>query len=177
MGFFMIEIVGAVGKIDDINDFLDKVNIFSEENGLVIQVFNSDLIFGKTHLISSVMHAVRSMNRENNSTNSLAMEILLYASGERQLKHAIPKMGVKNGKCHIAITFVKYEEGNLSDFDKLLINEFLNLVSFIRNDEVLEGDIKVLRNFGLIENEINTVPKSKYENLILEKIALVDLFK
>jgi tRNA threonylcarbamoyladenosine modification (KEOPS) complex Cgi121 subunit len=173
----MIEIVGAEGKIDNIDNFLKMINDFGEKNGLIIQVFNSDLIFGKTHLLSSVNHAVRSMNRENNSTNSLAMEILLYASGERQLKHAIPKMGIKDGICHIAITFIKYENGMLCDFDKLLIDEFLNLISFCRNDVVLDGDINVLKNFGIIENEINTVPKSKYENLILEKVALVDLFK
>ena len=40
----MIEIVGAEGKIDDVDNFLKIINDFSENNGLIIQVFNSDLI-------------------------------------------------------------------------------------------------------------------------------------
>ena len=173
----MIEIVGAEGNIENVDAFLENINVFSNKNGLIIQVFDASLIFGKNHLISSVNHAVRAIQRENNSTNSISMEILLYASGERQLKHAIPKMGVKNGINNVVFVFIKYYNGVLCNFDKLLIDEFLNFISFSRKDEVLKGDINVLKNFGIVKNEINTVPKSKYENLILEKVALVDLYK
>ena len=93
-----MKIVSAQGTIQDIDSFLQQVLSFSQENKIVIQAFNADVIYGKNHLASAVEHAVRAMKRKTNTTNSLAMEILLYASGERQLKLAIPKMGVKSGE-------------------------------------------------------------------------------
>ena len=99
------------------------------------------------------------------------MEILLYASGERQLKLAIPKIGIKKDHADIAFIFI----GNkISD---KLIGELLQELSLKRDDKVLEGNINTLKKFGLKEREIKTVSKDKYESLILEKIALVDIIK
>ena len=93
----MLKIIGAKGDIQDVDNFLKKVESFAQNHNIIIQAINADLIYGKNHLISAVEHAVRAMDRKTNTTNSLEMEILLYASGERQLKIAIPKMGVKIG--------------------------------------------------------------------------------
>ena len=66
----MIKIIGAKGFIQDIDDFLKKTDEFAKENKLKIQVFNSDIIFGKIHLISAIEHAKRAINQKTNSTNS-----------------------------------------------------------------------------------------------------------
>ena len=93
----MIQIVGARGIIREVNSFLTRVREFSQTFHCIIQVFDATVIYGEEHLVSAVTHALRAMKRNSNTTNSLEMEILLYASGERQLKLAIPKMGVKAG--------------------------------------------------------------------------------
>ena len=167
----MIEIIGAKGDIQNIDIFLKKLSDLSQEYNIVIQVFNADMIYGENHLISSVEHAIRAMKQETNTTNSLNMEILLYASGERQLKIAIPKMGVKKGKGNIALVFTngKIPEGK--------IDQILTKLDLERDDKVLEGDINTLKKFGLSEKEIETVNPEKYGHLILEKIALVDIIK
>ena len=76
-------------------NFLKIIGGYASKNNLIIQVFNADMIYGKNHIISAVEHAKRAMERKTNTTNSLEKEILLYASGERQLKHAIPKWELK----------------------------------------------------------------------------------
>ena len=139
--------------------------------GAAIQGFNADMIYGKDHIISAVDHAIRSISQNTNTTNSLEKEILLYSSGERQLKLAIPKMGIIRGNSKIALVFIGE---NLS---KKSIDEFLKIHKLNQNDKVLEGDIETLKNFGLNKNEISTVTKDKYKNLILEKVALVDIIK
>jgi hypothetical protein len=48
--------------------------------GVYLFVFDANVIFGEKHLISAVEHAVRAIDRKTNTTNSLEMEILLYAS-------------------------------------------------------------------------------------------------
>ena len=167
----MIEIVGAKGNIQDIDNFLKEIEVFAKNHNIVIQAFNADMIFGKNHLISSVNHALRSIDRKTNTTNSLEMEILLYSSGERQLKLAIPKMGVKDGETKVAFVFVG------DKLSKKLIDDFLSLLSLNQDNKVLEGNENTLKKYGLKEEEIKTVTKEKYGDLILEKVAMVDIIK
>ncbi len=166
-----VEVFGAEGKIEDIEKFLEKIQIFSDKNNLIIQVFNSDMIFDRIHLISAAEHALRAEKNEGMSSNSLSMEILLYASGERQLKNAIPMMGVKKGESRIAFVLISEKE------EKISIKNLLELLDLKRNDKVLEGNSSILKKFGISDSEIKTVSKDKYGDLILEKVALVDIIK
>jgi len=176
----MIKIVGARGNIQNVDGFLKQVLDFAQEHHVIIQVFDADMIYGKNHLISAIQHAVRAMKRKTNTTNSLGMEILLYASGERQLKLAIPKMGIKSGRGDIAFVFVD-EITDIKEADSetsgQLIDEMLKLLSLVRDDGVLEGNEDTLRKFGINEKGLKTVTKAKYGDLILEKVAMVDIIK
>ena len=167
----MYKIIGAKGYIPNIDKFLEKINIFCEKNSFIIQVFNAEIIFDKKHIISAYKHAKRAFKQKTNTTNSLAMEILLYVSGERQLKLAIPKIGIKKGKIDIAFIFIGKKIPNK------LINDLLQKLLLKRDDKILQGDINTLKKFGLTELEIKTISKDKYGDLILEKIALVDIIK
>ncbi|PNX49952.1 MAG: hypothetical protein BV456_08360 [Thermoplasmata archaeon M8B2D] len=169
----MIKIFGAKGNIQNVDSFLDKIIKYRKEKKLIIQAFNADVIYGKEHLISAFKHAKRAFKNKTNSTNSLEMEILLYSSGERQLKLAIPKMGVVSGNSNVGFIFVK-DKAMISD---RIIDEFLDYVSLKRDDKVLLGNADTLKKFGIKKNEIQTVAEDKYGHLILEKIALVDIIK
>ena len=173
----MIKIFGARGNVKEVDIFLKKILNFVSEHHFVIQLFDAYMIFGKTHLLSSVEHAVRAMERGTNTANSLDMEILLYASGEKQLKLAIPKMGIKKGNSNIGFVIVDdIIDSNDAMLDRL-IDKILKQFSLVRDDEILEGDIETLRRFGLNGKEIKTVVKTKHGHLILEKVALVDIIK
>ena len=169
----MIKIFGAKGNIQNVDSFLDKIIKYRKEKELIIQAFNADVIYDKEHLISAFKHAKRAFKNKTNSTNSLEMEILLYSSGERQLKLAIPKMGVVSGNSNVGFIFVK-DKAMISD---RIINEFLDYVSLKRDDKVLLGNADTLKKFGIKKNEIQTVTEDKYGHLILEKVALVDIIK
>jgi KEOPS complex subunit Cgi121 len=169
----MIKIFGAKGNIQNVDSFLDKIIKYRKEKELIIQAFNADVIYGKEHLVSAFKHAKRAFKNKTNSTNSLEMEILLYSSGERQLKLAIPKMGVVSGNSNVGFIFVK-DKVMLSD---RVIDEFLDYVSLKRDDKVLLGNADTLKKFGIKKNEIQTVAEDKYGHLILEKVALVDIVK
>ena len=173
----MIIIIGARGNIQDIDSFLKQVISFAQKHHVIIQVFDANMIFGKVHLISSVEHAIRAMRRKTNTTNSLDKEILLYASGERQIKLSIPKMGIKKGNGNIAFVFVSDVKTGDRELSDNLVGEVLESFSLVRDDSVLEGDMDTLRKFGINENEIKTVAKAKYGHLILEKVAIVDIIK
>jgi len=170
----MIKIFGAKGNIKNTDNFLKKVEGFATKNNIIIQVFNADLIYGKEHIISAVEHSRRAIERKTNTTKSLEKEILLYSSGERQLKLAIPKMGVKEGVGNIAFVFVNDRKRKILDN---LTNELLELVELKRDDKVLEGSKDTLKKFGISEEEIKTVTEEKFGYIILEKVAMVDIIK
>lgn len=167
----MYKIFGAIGLIKDADIFLKKINEFSNKNNLKIQVFDADLIFGINHIITSINHAVRSIKNNKQTTNSIEMEIMLYVSGERQLKLAIPKMGIKKNTKNIA--FILISDNITND----IIKELLNFLSLKRCDSVLSSNGKNLKKFGINEKEIKTVSADNYEKLIIEKVALVDILK
>jgi len=172
----MYKIFGAKGSIDDTNNFIDKITVFSKKKNILIQVFDADLIFGKNHVITSINHALRAIERKKNTTNSVAMEILLYASGERQLKLAIPKMGIKYNTNKIAFILLNNINSDIN-ISNNLIDELLGFLSLTRCDDVLNGNEKTLKKFGIDKNEIKTITKNNYEKLVIEKIALVDIIK
>ena len=170
----MIKVIGAKGKIIDVDDFLEKISIFSKKNNVIIQTFDADLVFGKNHIFSAVDHALRAIERKTNTTNSLEKEILLYASGERQIKLAIQKIGVKLKNEKMVFVFVNNKKKEISN---IILKDFLDMLCLVRNDNVIEGDEKTLIRLGIKENEIKTVMNNKYADLILEKVALVDIIK
>lgn len=165
----MTNIIGATGKIKNIDIFLKKISNIAQENNTIIQVFNADLIYGKKHITSAVEHAKRAMIRKTNTTNTIEMEILLYASGDRQLKNAISKMGVKKGNANIAF----FIENKSDEIEEIILKELL----LKRDDKILKGDINTLKKFGITDDEIATVSKEKYGHIILEKVAMVDIIK
>jgi len=174
----MIVVIGARGTIKNIDSFVEHLLLFSKKENLVIQAFDATVIYGKDHLISATTHAQRAFEQGRNATNSLALEILLYAAGERQIQRAIQKIGVKKGEQ--AIAFVIINDMTLktkSHIEKAVIQKLLTTFHLTSDDTVLEGNRTTLKKFGITEKEISTVPESNYGDLILEKVALVDIIK
>ncbi len=141
---------------------------------MVIQVVNADFVYGKDHLFSAVEHTIRSFKNRMNSLKSLSLEMLLYASGERQIQKAIEKIGIKKGNQKIAFIFIKANNRKISDDE---VEHVLSSLNLKRDDKVLEGDVDTLKRFGITEDELSTIPESKYGDLLLEKVALVDIVK
>lgn len=155
--------------------FINSVQQFAKKHDVIIQVFNAEKIYGKTHLLSAVHHAIRSEEEKRMVTRSIEMELFLYISGERQLKIAIPKMGIHSGLNNIAIIIIHRLKPNKNNKD--ILHMFFSHMHITQNDIVLNGTINTLRYFGISQEEINTVSEQRYEKLILEKIAIIDIIK
>jgi len=172
----MILVVGAKGTILNIENFLQQILEFSQHNSIVVQAIDAEVVYGQDHLVSATEHAVRAFAQGRQSTNSLELEILLYASGERQIQKAIPKMGVKKGKHAVAFVLVDESKRERKAYENL-VDRLLKTIKFIRDDTVLEGDRETMTRFGIGTKELQTIPDTKYGELILEKVALVDIIK
>jgi KEOPS complex subunit Cgi121 len=171
-------VVGARGTISNVDEFLRKLLEFATEEQIVVQAINAEALYGKEHLLSAAEHALRSFAQSTNATNSLGLEILLYAAGERQITKAIKKMGVRTGRQKLAFILVdpKNQRRTRKAYEHA-IEKLLCMFHLTPDETVLEGSLNTLKHFGITEQERRTVPKEKYGDLILERVAMVDVLK
>ncbi|MDO9097821.1 MAG: KEOPS complex subunit Cgi121 [Candidatus Methanoperedens sp.] len=163
----MIQILEGTIFIDDTEKFLQKLNKISKENGIVIQAFDADKLAGEEHIRFAVKKAINSFKAGRNIANDLAKEIMLYAAGTRQITKAM-KLGVHNGENNIALVAIG-EVIDLSAFNEITPKPVLQYNSSKNN--VLLGI------FNITKEELEAVGEEKIPELVIERVALVDVMK
>ena len=168
-----IRIHGCRGSIRDRETFIAALQSFAAAHDIACQAFDAAAIYGEVHLRSAVQHAVRSVSRGEATCNDLSMEILLYASGCRQIRDAIERVGIRDGSIILVVvgcTSMPGSDGRVDD-----IQDFMDAHSLTFDDGVVAGDTGVLDRFGISTAEREAIDSSMYEDLILEQVAMVDL--
>jgi KEOPS complex subunit Cgi121 len=156
-------------QIEDINAFLELFR--KEDTGASVQFFDAKYVAGSQHLYFAALNALNAFDKNTNISNNLAVEALLYASAQRQIKKAVKMLGIKQDSSEIAALIITEDDYKKSDSLRLITE----IVSGERDDGVLEltdkkiGNIKKL--FGISDLEF----ESKLEKEGLEKEALTDL--
>ncbi len=156
-------------KIKDINGFLERVRIEVREAN--VQFFDAKLIAGQQHLHFAALNALKAFEKKSNISSSLAIEALLYASAQRQIRKALNTLGVKQDSSQVAVLIIAENRHGMDYCLKVLPK----LIPGERDDAVLEltnekiGDIKKL--FGISDLEI----EAKLRRKGLEREALADL--
>jgi KEOPS complex subunit Cgi121 len=174
----MITVLGTHGTIKNIDTFVQQLLAFSKQEHLIIQAFDARVIYDKNHLISATNHAKRAFQQGTNAINSPALEILLYAAGERQIQKAIKKIGVKKGEQQIVFVITDFFNQKTNKYvGKTVIQKLLKTFHLTIDEKVLKGDRATLKRFGITDQELSTIPEEKYGDLILEKVAMVDVIK
>jgi tRNA threonylcarbamoyladenosine modification (KEOPS) complex Cgi121 subunit len=77
-----------------------------------VQAFDADFIAGPEHLICAATNAVRGFKAKPIS-RALETELLLYASGQRQIDSAIRIVGLKPSSRNLAILAIDEDKGRL----------------------------------------------------------------
>lgn len=151
----------ARGKAESVRKRL--VNAATEAK-VELLVMRSDMVFGLGHVRSALYHALRAIREGRNSSDSLAMETLLYASGERQLSSAISKMSPDVDSEEVVVA--QLTPGKLDHDD-----------SWTPLGDSMRGDRSDLARFGVSQEELATVGNGRELELVLEKVASVDVLK
>ncbi len=163
----MIQILEGTIFIDDTEKFLQKLKKISKEQNITIQALDADRLAGEEHLRFAVEKAINSFKTRRNIANDLAKEIMLYAAGTRQISRAM-KLGIHNGKNNIAIVAIG-EAPELSAFSEIAPAHVL---------QYSESKKEALRDFfSITKEELKAADKDKIPELVLERVALVDVIK
>jgi len=149
------------------SSLLDEAAAMSGANGSV-RLLNAGLVFGIDHVRSAFEKAARAFENGQNVSDSLATETMLYMSGCRQIQEAVGLFRLRKGDAVVC----------LADSAQLSEGRLRSGLS-IEEDEAALADIggKDIRGFGISGTEANTVPSGKTADLVLERVASVDIRK
>jgi KEOPS complex subunit Cgi121 len=156
-------------QIDGVKDFLE--NFRKQNKNAPIQFFDAKNVAGSQHLYFAALNAQKAFEKKRNISNNLAVEVLLYASAQRQITKAVEMLGLKHDSSEVAALIIA-ENSRKKDRYLHLVSE---TVPGKQDNSVLEltatkiGNIKKLFQISDIEFE------AKLEKQGLEKEALTDL--
>jgi len=166
-----IHLVAGTCEIPDAGVFLRRLGEIASVYGITVQAIDANRIAGRAHVISAIEKAVRATARSENISDDLGMEILLYASGNRQIKKALA-MGIAAGRNNVVLVAVG---GEIPDE---AVSELESLV--VAADVISYGRAKrdaIVSFFGITESEIAAAGEEKIPDLVLERVALTGLWK
>ena len=78
----------------------------SETHGSTVQVVDARYVAGCRHLLFATLGAIHAFSVGSNISQTLAMEILLYVSGQRQIQRAIELVGVGKTSKNVGLVVV-----------------------------------------------------------------------
>lgn len=137
-----------------------------------VQFFNADLVAGWQHLYFAVLNAVTAFTNKLNISNNLSIEILLYASAQRQITEAVKLLGIRSKSQKVAVVIVADTRNEasslLSKVSALLTGSTRDNGLLELTDDKVEG---IRRLFGISDVEL----EAKIGKEGGEKQALVDL--
>ena len=165
-------------KIKNIDKFFILVK--QKTGNACVQFFDAKLVAGWQHLYFATLNAVNAFKNRLNISNNLGIEILLYASAQRQIKEAVKLIGIHPTSRKVAIVIVANTH---SEASLLLSMISLLLRGSIRDDGLLElTDDKVegiRRLFEISDIELEAKVekedgmKEALMDLVIEHVALL----
>ncbi len=160
-------IAGAKIRIEDHEAVLAKASSWARDHGVDLFLAEARAVHGRDHLESAARHAERAKANGTMTTKSLAMETLVYLTGQRQVADAIRAAGLRKGTTGVAIVVFGFESPE----------NFIREHGWTRADDILSAEGKPLPEIGVTAAEEKTVPNERRHDLALEKTALVDVMK
>lgn len=165
-------IVSGLVHIEDLRVLLKTLNNISSANDVTIQALDADKIAGERHVRFAVKKAIDAMETHTNVANDLGVEIMRYAAGERQIEKAF-SMGLHDGENRVVFVLVGEEKSLLSASNAL----FKIIVEKPLIDYSLSKRESIISQFNITESEIGAVGEDKIPELVIERVALVDVLK
>ena len=163
-------------QIDDVEDILRQIKRLAKEKGVILQLVDADRVTGKEHLELASYHAQKAFQQKTPTSNSLEIETLLYATGQRQIDKALALMGIalKTKNVAIIVLYSLTKPTNLSE----LFKEITRILKGPQSNEVFnmtpEKEKELIQLFKIAPEELQTC---SIQNLIIERMAMLELAK
>ncbi|GGC50230.1 KEOPS complex subunit Cgi121 [Haloferax sulfurifontis] len=160
-----MRLVEAEATVANLDSFIAAVGEIADETGATVQAFDARYVVDREHLERATELADRAIARGNEIARDRAVEILLYASGRRQINRAF-EIGVSEGALPVVILVDGGDEAEAEAalFDRLDLEPAETLGDY---DEALVRDV-----FDVGEAELR-VADGDLPALVRERVALL----
>ena len=163
-------------QIASIDALLSKIRMVA---AIPLQFFDATFIASEKHLLFATLSALTAFEQGYRISENLEVEILLYASGHRQISKAIKLIGLRRDTSKIAAVFLT---ASPEEAEKMEV-KISNIIPGVRDDSVLglqEGKVvRLINAFEVKGREMEAVAndtESPWESLvkiIIERSALL----
>lgn len=176
-------LASAVEKtnIKDIETVLANLQSIGRKTNTIVQIADPDYIASLHHIRHATHLALKAEAEDNMVSNEVAVEILLYLVGQRQIDKAIDQVGAKQGKQKIGLIIVGKDKKQVEK----AYQEVLVEIGGVRNPALLELTSEKMKQiqelFNITQTEIDTVSRGDDREalikIVMERSALLDLQK
>ncbi|HWQ21085.1 MAG TPA: KEOPS complex subunit Cgi121 [Methanotrichaceae archaeon] len=169
----MSEICLLFGKpvIKDKIELLGRLRDLQARSGWTIQALDADKVASERHLTFACQKAMMAFVEGRNIAKDLGVEILRYASGERQIERAF-SIGLSGSTERIALVIIR-PDGQDADG---LAKEISGLIEVDGRGCYFREDI-IRAAFDISDEEVRAAGRERIQDLVIERVALVDTYR
>ena len=164
-------------KLPDVNKFFQTIKDKAENT--CVQFFDASLIAGWEHLRFASLNALNAFKGNVNISSGLAMETLVYASAQRQIKEAVKLLGIKSNTDRVAVLILADTQEQASE----VLKAVSQLLGGRRDDSVVgltdEKIAGICKFFKISSIELEAkaqrkdTKKQALTELVIEHMALL----
>lgn len=163
-------------RIKDVNQLFQTLK--DETDNACVQFLDASLVAGSEHLRFATLNALNAFKGQVNISNSLAIEILLYASAQRQIKEAVRLIGVRTSTTKVAVAILAEN----SQRTRAILKAVALLLGGERDDSVIDLTDEKLANlkklFRISDAELEAEAdregsEKALTDLVIEHMALL----
>ena len=165
-------------KVGKVEEFLEELR--RKSPATEVQVLRPDRVAGAEHLFFASLNALNAFKQKTNLCKGLPMEILLFASAQRQIKNAIEELGLKHSPSKLALVALSNDRRKLEN----LLQIVLSLTKGKENEGFLDTwskrKIEALKKvYGISDRELAATTSAKtsiekaLKNSIVERMAIL----
>ena len=173
MNIEAIRIVSGSVFIPDLPAFLKSLNHFSESHRVRIQGFDARKIVDEDHLLFSIYRAREAFIAGTNEAKDIGLEVMRFSSGQKQIDKSF-SMGLLKGENRCFFVFFGESAEQLSSVQ----NEFEDVFKLTEYSLSLDDKKSFLmKQFGIGDAELKACGEHRLKELVMERIALVDVIR
>ena len=160
-------LAGVLGplRLDDVLFVAAKSNRIAP-----LQVVRADRVVGPDHVRSAALHARRAAAEGRAHAKAPELEFTRYLAGERQIRAALGKMGLRDGEEAAVVAGLGPKRADA-------VQHFLHNLGARTDDAVVQASLRKLQAFGITEKALAATTPSRHLDLALEAVAAVDLLR
>ncbi|MDD1766844.1 MAG: hypothetical protein LUQ00_02890 [Candidatus Methanomethyliaceae archaeon] len=153
----------------------------SSDPEISVQLFRAESVAGYEHLLTAAHLSVKAWVAGRNLAKSPAVEVLLYASGKRQIKEAITGIGITDSSRGWVVIALSNSRTKLNATCKAIMHYGLEDEGLIELTEdkfpFLVDKYGITRDELAVAEQLITSKREALKSLVLERVALSELYR